>query len=120
MSAITESAARGAEFMDGLVPGWEDLIDLPSLAMEAGFSCILGQLYGEYLDGADVLDIGPYSQEALDLGFVASTGGEGDWYEPWTDLTAAWREEIVKRRLAKMPVAGVALNLPKEREEVMA
>jgi hypothetical protein len=107
MTAIAERVARGAELLDGKLPGWDDRVDLAALDLESCTMCVLGQLFAlaarerspdstGYYTGLTALGIG-----ALAYGFTAAEG------ETWAELTAEWRRLITARRLARVP-AGAA------------
>lgn len=100
-----DTVRRGAAFLDATSPGWAERIDPRRLDMGSCDECILGQLYGDYLDGLarigfvrDVETPWGIVKNAHDLdravahGF--STFGSGLDYET---LAAAWREEIARR-----------------------
>ena len=46
-----QRARRGAAYLDGVDPGWHGRIDLVSLELASGTSCVLGQLHGEFRRG---------------------------------------------------------------------
>jgi hypothetical protein len=50
--------ARGVALLDAQVPDWRSRIDVESLDLRTP-SCILGQLYGSYVDGHIALGLGP-------------------------------------------------------------
>lgn len=107
-----ELAAVGAEAMDEIRPDWYRDINLSLLDMSEGSSCIIGQLWGDYrenvYDVADLLDPETYH--------FNDDGGPGDektykvmmdhglWVDPenwngvhYSDLTAAWKNEVQQR-----------------------
>lgn len=76
------TAAGGASFLDERAPeGWYNIVDPDRLDQSDADECVLGQVYGYYDDGVEELGIG-YGRSAFD-GRVS---------------TAAWVEEIEKRR----------------------
>jgi hypothetical protein len=52
-SYFRDRVERGAALLDSLpeMGGWRDRINQDSLAMSSCDECILGQLYGEYIEG---------------------------------------------------------------------
>lgn len=114
----TEAAARGAAFMDTHVPGWHNVIDVANLDLQHVGTCVLGQMYGHYETGAHALGFAPYGKYRDDdtaerYGFMACAESS------YKTLTAAWRDEIARRRLAEWP-GKVMLALPAPREAVTA
>ena len=47
----------GAKLLDQKRPGWANEINTETLEMHDFYSCILGQLYGHYFTGIDLLKI---------------------------------------------------------------
>lgn len=112
MTTIIERVERGARLLDLMRPGWAREIALDRLAMESCDECILGQLYGDYLSGLEVLE-SKFGDEFYELkrpgpkhGFtlfreeqnweqeVVGVDQVREWFVP---LTRAWRAEIRKR-----------------------
>jgi hypothetical protein len=52
---FTTSAPVGAELLSGLIPRWADRVDLRRFRIMDLYGCILGQLYGHYGTGRDLL-----------------------------------------------------------------
>ena len=57
MITINERVTRGAAILDQKKPGWEREIDLASLELSDSCHCVLGQIYGHYCDGVDILGV---------------------------------------------------------------
>lgn len=97
---VIESANRGAEFLDKTLPeGWFQGINLDRLQMDSCVDCILGQLYGSYSMGIEVLKLDYVSDELHEylpeyLGFVA---GFGDQFL-WVLLRNEWKKLITERK----------------------
>ena len=104
-SIVARRAARGAEFMDGVRPGWFDEVDGSRLNIYSTKNCILGQIYGSYEVGARLYGFWG-NNLALRYGFLASVFG----FFPTTRLIRAWLYEIERRRVQ----AVFASNAPKE------
>lgn len=92
--------AKGAVRLDAVYPGWYDKIDLDRLDLSHWQLCVLGQLYGTYHYGVDVLDI---EKEREALGFTLyhhactarerrAVGGR------WLMLAEVWKKAILERR----------------------
>jgi len=93
---------RGANFLDTQCRQWEQLIDLDTLDVDSASCCVLGQLYGGYVNAIVImLDGNP-------IGFSTGIGGlrwdiaHGFFVESCTDEAVAatnnyWKIEIGKR-----------------------
>lgn len=108
-----ESVLRGAAVLDKVEPGWELKIDLAELNLSSGCQCVLGQVYGEYDEGCEVLfEMNPpYSDDVTAVmahGFVVSSRGSrlnGEGYEfvaQWMNnyyevLDELWIEQVKER-----------------------
>jgi len=80
------AAKRGAKFLDEqLGRGWRRKIRRRQLDLAEPCNCVLGQLYGDYSDGA--YELGLVYSEEVRLGFDS----EEEEYEA---LTAAWLEVL--------------------------
>jgi hypothetical protein len=105
-----ERAARGAALLDEKRPGWVAEVDLPGLELSSENVCVLGQVFGGFATGIELLDLAYVRDQAehgfnmtcLEAVFIQETYRERDepvpppdvCYEP---LTAAWRKLIEKR-----------------------
>lgn len=95
-SIFDRRAARGAKFMDQVLPGWFNEVDSPRLDIDSGQDCVWGQIYGHYTVGCKqhgILDGGL----RVRYGFVDGVGGL--FFPVGLLLTRAWRREIEKRRV---------------------
>ena len=89
-----EAVLAGAEYLDSAVPGWADKIDPEKLDVGYPRDCILGQLFGWYIDGRRAL--GMDREAARKFGFDVNRGAL-----PWQTvdqryrrLNRHWREAI--------------------------
>lgn len=46
-----ERVVRGAALLDAKQPGWREKVDPETLQMRSECGCVLGQVFGEYVDG---------------------------------------------------------------------
>lgn len=101
----TQRVSAGAKFLDSVNYDWANKIDISSLEMYDGDSCIVGQLYGDYETGLSRLGIS--STEAMSYGF------EDESYEvTYTELTAAWKAYLtVKPGKYTGKVTGKAITV---------
>lgn len=101
----TLRAKIGATILDVFRPGWADEIDLDRLDLADCYSCVLGQMFGEYGEGADQLfamraDEDEIERAAYEAGFTAdpvTALRRGGRRLNYGNLTKAWRREIEKR-----------------------
>lgn len=92
------AAAAGARFLDDRRPDWHANIDEAELRMSSCSGCILGQLEGEYVLGAEALGLRIYAREIVDLGFMIPAGYPYAGGPAWSALRDAWLAEIDRRR----------------------
>lgn len=93
MTIAQESAARGAQLLDKIEPGWFNHINVGNLDISSGSFCILGQLYGTYEQGIDHHLPGEISAyNSANWGFCLGRN------ESYADLDMAWLSEIMARR----------------------
>lgn len=100
--AVRQMVARGAELLDRVKPEWFTLIDLGTLDMALPRYCILGQLYGNYWDGLELLELtGTRDVQAyygFDLEFFPCAGFTALEAAPaWAVLQDEWKAVIADR-----------------------
>jgi len=105
---IRVRVGAGAALLDEFRPGWFREIDLDRLNIDSPGDCPLGQLYGEegqtglgpYWAGLRAVGVGYGSEDAVRLGFAIAKGFKGleERQQHYAELTAAWRDEIIRRR----------------------
>lgn len=90
--AYETEVARGIALLDEKILGWRDRIDLGRLNIASCEDCILGQLYGDYFDGREILTGNIPPTEGFDWavyrGFTTESPLDVD------ALTAAWRRAL--------------------------
>jgi hypothetical protein len=100
----TVRAKLGARLLDILKPGWASKIDLSRLDLGSCDACVLGQLFGNYSVGAEVVfamrkEEGSCAVDtaAAECGFFLPYEGGvlGQRYRPLTD---AWKRQIKQRQ----------------------
>ena len=94
---------RGIAWLDQHAPGWVDRIDLDVLDVADPERCPLGQIFGSYTDGLDVIGQRFGSPGGFCSGGGLMTDGSQDDYSPdeYPALNAAWRAAIIDRRMAE-------------------
>lgn len=82
----------GYALIESRKPGWVFDVDTTRLDMRNPSKCILGQLYGSYLDGRDDLGIPCGNGEHYGLDCNYAVGND------WNLLTEAWVDFIKAKR----------------------
>jgi hypothetical protein len=108
---VCSRVQRGAELLDSHSPGWEKELDLEKLELQSTENDVLGQVFGSFTVGADLLR--PYEERMHSAGFdidldLAYRLAEekhdkldaGDHFENdyWDMLNEAWTQEVESRR----------------------
>lgn len=94
---LCAAQAKGAELLDSVSPNWAKGFDLNSFLLEDAYYCVLGQVYGYYHTGLEILDLD--MQFAPDYGFNGRHSDDyGDFYWEMETLTVLWRAEIRARQ----------------------
>lgn len=100
---LRAAAARGAKFLDRIQRRWFKNLDPQKLIMEDCGACVMGLLYGSYLEGLQkVWFIGNEERvlrRAMYHGFIffEPDPGWGVTRKAYSVLDAAWRDEIAAR-----------------------
>ncbi len=116
---IRKRVRRGAALLDQKKRTWFKSIDLDGLAMWDGSACILGQTYGEYVEGLYKVGLGKKSEYSIS-GFQPLREGDPDGIKhgfnlddlswgaslQWSFLTECWAAEIQFRRAASSKKKG--------------
>lgn len=90
--SVEEAVSFGVAILDEHTPGWADSIDVPTLILSDGGQCVLGQLFGTYDQGCELLGI--YEETPTRCGFNV----EGQ--KPWQPLQDEWTRVITERQEA--------------------
>lgn len=97
MLSIEQRVQSGIRLLNEVVPGWHHMIDVDILDLHETDECILGQVFGDYIEGIDALGITGYRRAQADCGFdlyadeyIGYTGDAGKFL----DLTNAWVKAI--------------------------
>lgn len=103
MSTIAERVARGAAWLDGVLPNWwkTHSLNLDDFDMADGCKCVVGQLspFAEFDDAIDGAWMDLSFDAAHALGFSAGPA-QSNALE-YLDLQAEWRRIITERRAAE-------------------
>lgn len=93
-------AAKGAALLDERYPNWENEIELAKLNMSSIDSCVLGQVYGDYLAGLQELDLDLDGRNASSYGFdldLIALEQIDDTILRRAQLNQAWLDQIRNR-----------------------
>ena len=85
---------RGAALLDAEQPGWAPRIDVTTLNMSGGRTCVLGQTYGHYWTGVDALAIQGWRYGFSQLARDWMMGSIDTFHR----LLPLWREAIEARK----------------------
>jgi len=92
---------RGAAYLDEVLPGWHRNIDTERLCIGKGTDCVLGQLFGTFLQGLSkslIQEESPLRQAPVQLGFLCIGGVcEALQEQDYEYLNQAWQEELSRR-----------------------
>ena len=114
-----ERAARGAAYLDQVMPGWYRRINADQLDMGNGLTCILGQLYGSFaagLTGCHLINPSTAPRTSISpvfLGLLSVQGVcEALQEQDYENLNQAWLEEVNGRqRIHRLTVLPPFLEL---------
>jgi hypothetical protein len=95
---IEAAVEKGAARLDNREGNWfnDPNLWVDDLDMKSYRQCLLGQLYGDYCDGCNVMDLVD-NDEARVHGFLLVPTASNESYER---LGGAWKAQIAKRREA--------------------
>lgn len=106
--------AKGAALLDEKKPGWERRIDLGTLDVQSGYSCVTAQLSGadSWYRGMEQLgltagDSGTYVSHGFNAESHDAMEDEAEEYDQddaYATLNSLWRE-LIESRLAASPEA---------------
>lgn len=101
---LSVRVAKGAILLDRHEPRWFERVDLDRLAMESQTDDVLGQLYGDFIEGfrAILAHRPPHTMfVASECGFTLSPEEQDDERDAvlaiFAELTEAWRNLIRSR-----------------------
>jgi hypothetical protein len=101
--AERDAFLRGVNRLDEHMPGWADEISLPRLDMGDPDSCILGQLFGYWSKGVNLLNLIQPTRMASYWGFDASDDIS------FAGLNYLWHAEVYARQYPiDTPTLGAA------------
>jgi len=98
---LQQRVQRGMTLLDKEYPGWREKINLAYLDLSSGCDCVLGQVYGHYIEGSHEIGLvmtdeeEPYTPEeaaALDSHGFNSPSCSCE------ELTEAWKQALGGQR----------------------
>lgn len=99
---LADRVAEGVKMLDALQPGWYKEIDLEILDLEGTDTCVLGQLYGGWVEGTEYLGIDGDRYLQSHYGFELT---EEEYSGPrwlFEALTDEWRKVIADKLYMSM------------------
>ena len=96
---VAQRVRYGAALLDEHTPGWAEAVDAVALDLSKADQCILGQLFGTYRKGAQLL-YGENIGRGVYHGFDIDTGDEREDEEYRAEfemLTAEWERLLAER-----------------------
>jgi len=92
MATTLERVQAGMEFLDDIRPGWRGEIERTILDLGSQEDCILGQLYGHYMDALPLIGLYGDRKRQTAYGFELTGEQLNAWnhQEDYDNLTAAW------------------------------
>lgn len=100
-----ERVRRGAAYLDDVAPGWYRAVDVATLELAGGSSCVLGQLHGDFRVGlvrARLLSVSSAPRASLSpvaFGFQCISGvDEAVQDRDYDYLNRAWRAALRRRQ----------------------
>ena len=118
--AAQQRAARGADYLDEVDPGWHRRVDVLTMELAHATCCVLGQLHGDFRAGlsrSHLLSMGSAPRASLSpvhFGFLCEQGADAALQEAdYRNLNRAWQQEVLRRqeldgRLGKVLAPDVA------------
>ena len=102
ISLFMTNARKGAALLDVERPDWFRLIDTEALNMEGAWSCILGQLYGDFETGMLSLNLRVWGMSIDSFNYGFNLHYDSPDYlnadgESWALLEIAWIQLINER-----------------------
>ncbi|MDA8611249.1 hypothetical protein N9L18_00060 [Candidatus Pacebacteria bacterium] len=77
---------EGEALLDEKHPGWRENVDIDRLNIQSPCHCVLGQIYGHYETGKNILGLS--EEEAMIRGFQISYSASGG------DLNRTWKNQL--------------------------
>lgn len=97
LAEVAERVERGAALLDEREPGWATRIDLGKFDIGSQCRCTLGQLFGDFSEGADRVFGFGHGNGVADHGFMWEDGDEDGEVSEIAALNDEWRRVIAER-----------------------
>lgn len=89
---VEEAVSFGVAILDEHAPGWHDAIDVETVYLTDSYRCVLGQLFGDYGVGCDMLGLSDDTPDRCGFNITGQA--------PWQPLQDEWRRVIAERQEA--------------------
>ncbi len=99
-NSMKKAANKGASLLDKHDPQWFEKIDLDTLDMNNCRNCVVGQLYGYYVESCEML--GFSLSDDYKYGFGLPPSVTSSWKEYKDPHYQIWRDIILERRLSSV------------------
>ena len=70
---LRERVGRGAVYLDNDIPDWAERIDISTLDLTGGDHCVLGQVFGGFREGREILGLSLAVTRVLGFNYEART-----------------------------------------------
>lgn len=91
---LTNRVDAGIAFLNVAKPGWEKKIDLDEFDLQNPWTCVLGEVYGNYFDGREKIGMDENDTAPTYLGFCLGKGRK----KQYSLLTKIWKEKVENLR----------------------
>lgn len=95
---VENRVKAGVAFLNVIKPKWFKKINLKKLDLSNGYTCIIGELEGEYSKGIEVFGISGAVAEKM--GFHSAMDNWIDEDKEYSLLTSIWKKVITKLKRA--------------------
>jgi len=105
---VGKRISAGVKFLNDLEPDWRSRINEAGLDIGCSISCILGQLFGDYMNGCAELRLDP-RKEAAEMGFNVLDSESSTTDREFVALTRGWRVALQNpstRNLERLTIAA--------------
>lgn len=102
-NGVDHRVLDGARKLDREIPGWADQINMTRFDICDSTECVLGQLYGDYFDGLNVV-FGKVRENRPEYSYGFAGDDDGDSAgqgADWRVLQRDWKKVIRERRTKK-------------------
>lgn len=99
---------KGVKLLNEQAPGWHRKVKISTLDLSSNDNCILGQVFGEYTNGLELLDINSNDETRNGPAHGFSLCSEEWTNERIADMTEWWKKQIRAKRKGNKVVGAFA------------